>query len=214
MAKEIIPKAGLKEATTTITPANYPSNSNKNKTGAVQRKPVRVLKKPKGRQMVESFLGDDVKSIGSYIMEDIVSPMIKNTIFEMFQGGMDIIRGGLERVLLNEDYNYKKYKSKNGNVDYKGISNSKNTRRQKPVNKHDFRTILFDTRGEAEDCLDKLTDLCIDYGQATLGDFYEFTKIPSNFTDAKYGWVDMRSVKIRRKANGYCLDLPRPILLD
>ena len=62
--------------------------------------------------------------------------------------------------------------------------------------RHDFDDILFESRGEAEDVLSHLVDLTIDYGVASVADFYDLSGIESQFTDNKYGWTNLRDAEV------------------
>lgn len=80
--------------------------------------------------------------------------------------------------------------------------------------RHDFDDILFESRGEAEDVLSYLVDLTIDYGVASVADFYDLSGIESQFTDNKYGWTNLRDACIDRVRNGYIIRLPQAKPLD
>jgi len=76
--------------------------------------------------------------------------------------------------------------------------------------RHDFDDIILETRGEAEDVLSHMVDLIEDYGVASVGDYYDLLGIESNFTDNKYGWINVADGYVDRVRDGYCIRLPRP----
>jgi hypothetical protein len=80
--------------------------------------------------------------------------------------------------------------------------------------KHDFDEVVLESRGEAEEVLSNLVDSIIDYGQATVADFYDLVGIATNFVDGKWGWTDLRNASVSRVRGGYLINLPRTQPLD
>lgn len=70
--------------------------------------------------------------------------------------------------------------------------------------------IIFDTREEAEKTLDSLLNISACYGIATVSDLYALAGITSTLTDDKYGWNNLRSVKVCKRHDGYIINLPMP----
>src|SRR5690606_25223014 len=98
--KEIeVPEQERKKVATS-TP-NYPSNSNKNKerhaTGGVGEKKIERVttnevvqrRKPLGRKIIENFTGDDVQSVGSYILMEVLLPAAKTMISDAASQGVE-----------------------------------------------------------------------------------------------------------------------------
>jgi hypothetical protein len=63
---------------------------------------------------------------------------------------------------------------------------------------------------EAEEVIKRLDQLVDRYGSASVSDLYDLVGVSSEFTDGKWGWVDLRGADINRIRQGYLLDLPRP----
>src|SRR3954454_10116741 len=77
--------------------------------------------------------------------------------------------------------------------------------------RHDFDEIVLESRGEAEEVIDRMYDLLSRYDSVSVADMYELTGIQSAHTDQKWGWTDLRgSTVTRTRAGGYLLDLPEP----
>ena len=85
---------------------DYPSNSHKKKTPpkAIEeaKKVERVVegevirrKKPLGKRFAELFIGGDAKSVGSYVMFEVLLPAVKDTL-------ADAMSQGVERMLFGE----------------------------------------------------------------------------------------------------------------
>ena len=213
----------------------YPSNSKKERTMAsVDKKPEKptiervttgkVIKQKKGvfKRTIESFLGNETRSVGEYILHDVIFLAAKRMVCDMvgWGGAAEMIlfgdkagRGGRGRDRDRAHTSYGSYYKDTG----RDRDRDRNDRRdisREARSRHDFDEVIFETRGDAERVLFDLADLIKDYGQATVRDFYDFAGIRSEHTDENYGWVDMRGVIVRPTRNGYVIDLPRTKVLD
>lgn len=209
------------------TTTNYPSNSYKSREGGdTPAKPEKKVvekvttgevvkrKKPLGRKIVESFTGDDVQSVGSYILMEVLLPAAKTMI-------SDAASQGVERLLFGDSRPRSgSTRIGPGYTNYNRMHSS--SRRDEPVRtisrsaraSHDFGEVILQTRGEAEDVLDRLTALVDQYDIATVSDLYELVGITGQFTDDKWGWANLRGSNIRRVRDGYLIELPRPEPID
>lgn len=200
------------------------------KVGKVIVGGVKTQKRSFGKKMADIFLEDDTRSVGSYIVHDVLIPAGKAMICDivgwggfaemMLFGDRRSNRGGgqssIRRGVGNQPIvNYGSYSSRpvvRGDVRDRGPQ-------QRDISKvgrsrHDFDEIILDTRGEAEDVLSILTDLTVDYGMASVADLYDAVGITTNFTDNKYGWTDLRNATVARVRGGYLLNLPKPVPLE
>ena len=210
---------------------NFPSNSRTDKGQTrTEKKPaekkgkiisgtVKTKKRGFGKKMAESFLEDDTKSVGSYVLYDILIPAAKAMISDMVGGGLEMLlfgerRGNRTRRDGNRSYtNYGSYSYGNQSRD-KDNRNRNREMSKGGRSRHDFDEIVFETRGEAEEVLSHLVDLTIDYGQATVSDLYDAVGITTNYTDDKYGWFDLHDASVQRVRGGYVINLPRTKPLD
>ena len=71
--------------------------------------------------------------------------------------------------------------------------------------------IIVSTRKEGEAILDELEDILRIFGQVSVADFYELVGIPSNYTDNKRGWKELRYTGLHKSRYGYTFSLPDPI---
>lgn len=199
---------------------SYPSNSHKSRNIDKKEKPkpqkivkngVVQKKKTLGKKLAESFLGDDTKSVGQYMIYDVLIPAAKSTI-------SDMVSGGMERLLFGEVRSDKSHRGKNKSyVSYASYYNNRDretSSSQRSRNRYAFDDIILKSRGEAEEVISMLVDYIEDYGQATVGDLYDLVGVTSQFTDQKYGWENLSDAGVSRVRDGYLLDLPKPKLLD
>lgn len=211
----------------------YPSNSiNKNEKkedGAVPKKKTPIVKnkviirkKTLGKRIQEAFLGDDPRSVGDYLLQDIFMPAVKNTLSDLVGGGLDMWLFG-ERRTRNGSYSrrergnpYTSYQSYYGKERDSGY-NRRDERRDIPRSsraRHDFDDIVLDNRGEAEEVLSCLVEDTIDYGRVTVADYYDLINVESSHVDRKHGWTNLRDAYIERVRDGYIIRLPRTRVLD
>jgi hypothetical protein len=215
---------------------DFPSNSHSNKTrerpidGAPQEKPeekkleavvtgeVVRRKKPLGRRFKETFLGGDAKGVLGFVMLDVMIPAAKDMM-------ADAVSQGIERMLFGEARSTSRRPRGGGNgyVSYNRYSSNtpRDGRREEPRSvsrsaraRHDFDEIILATRVEAEEVIDRLSDLVQRYESATVADLYDLVGVSGNYTDDKWGWTDIRGAAVQRIRNGYLLDLPKPDYLD
>ena len=171
----------------------YPSNSNSKKEEVREEKKVEKVvrgtvskrKKPLGKRMTETFIGEDINTVSSYLVNEVLIPAAKSTLFDMVQGGFEMLLFGERRASSRGGK-----RDNRSYVSYNNYSSRKDDRRDispRDRARHNFDDIILDSRGEAEEVLNHLVDLIIDYGEATVADLYDLVGITGNFTDQKYG---------------------------
>lgn len=200
---------------------DFPSNSNKSKETREKPKsePIakgRVIKrqKPASTKVKETIFGSGEQSILNYLWVDVLIPAFKNLIFDTIKDGLEMRLFGSSsgrRVTRDKDKSYTSYSSYYSKRDERPHSRDIS---QKARTRHDFDEIVLESRGEAEEILGHLTDLVIDFGEASVADLYDSAGLVSNFTDNKYGWTDLSSATISRVRDGYLLNLPKPKILE
>jgi len=183
------------------------------KIGKITTGNVKTKKKGFGKKFAEVFIGDDVTSVSSYIIYDVLIPAAKSTL-------SDMVSGGIEMLLFGEAKGTRTRRDKNKSyVSYSSYSRNERERStpdRASVNRArlNFDDIILETRGEAEEVLSHLVDLTEDYGQATIADLYSLVGMTSAFTDDKYGWTNLSTATVSRVREGYLINLPKAILVD
>lgn len=175
--------------------------------GAVQRK------KPLGRRIAENFTGADAQSVGQYVLFEVVLPQIKDLIY-------DVGASALQRALFGERGGSKSYSSasRKGHVAYNTIASaavSKVSQNAKPAASasNEFGEIIVETRGEAQEVMDKIGNLIETYGMASVSDLKAAVGLTGSFTDESFGWMAMGGTDVRRVGGqqpGFLLIFPRP----
>jgi hypothetical protein len=196
---------------------NYPSNSKKKKEAEAakseDRKPrmeKRIegvpieRKKPLGQRIMAAFTGDDSRTVGKFILFEVVLPSVKQLI-------SDVVTNSTERFLFGGDT--RRSPSRPGYTAYNRVSTQ---RRDEPRSisqraraTHDFSEVVLTDRRDADAVIEDLNAAIEQYGMATVSDFYDLVGITGSFQDDKWGWRDLHGARVRRVSNGYLIELPR-----
>lgn len=175
---------------------------------------VKTRKKSLGTKFAETFLAEDIRDVKSYVVHDIIIPTAKDLVFNALNGVLEGLLYGTGGARKNRDSN----RSKASYTAYYKSGSDRNERKSatRSGDVYDYEEILFANMGEAAGVLDALTEYAEEYGQVSVGEFYDAVGKTGEFTDRKYGWFkdDLRNVKPRRVHGGYILTLPKAISLD
>lgn len=184
---------------------SYPSNSDKSK----ERKEIapvtkaRVKRESTAKKVVGEIIREDAKSVGETVLWDVIIPTVKNLI-------SDTVTRGIESMLYGGDT--RPSRSRSGYSDYSGYSRPKD-RRERRSARHaepERNEIIFDTRSDANDVIDRMSDLIDQYGQVSLADLNALIGASSNFIDDNWGWTDMGSFDVRQVRDGFMLTHDEP----
>ncbi len=175
---------------------------------------VKQAKKPARKRFMESLGVEDGRTVGDYLVWDVILPAVKDTISEVFKKGIDAFlygstrpasrnverRGGTSRVSYNSYY------------DERDRHQNRYSYHGRAVN--DFREFVFDDRRDAEAVLSEMVEIIEVYGFCKVSDFYSLVgETERNFTDHNYGWEMLGTASVERTRDGWIVDLPRPISL-
>ena len=197
----------------------YPDNSHsgreaagppEKKVGKVVTGTAKTRKKSGAQKFAGAFLPEDVTSVKSYILRDVVVPGIKNAIADV-----------VSIMLFGETGRIGGRKTNGSKVSYNRYYDDKRDDRReygrpRAPGGFDYDDIVFETRGDAERVLDQLESVINIYGLASVLDLYDLSGItpPRGYASDKYGWTDIRSAKVARVRDGYILELPRAVQIS
>lgn len=175
-------------------------------TGKVIKRSV-----PLGRRFKELFFGGETKGVLQYIFGDVILPSVKNMIVDSTSRGIEramygdkaVRRSGIGFGQPKISYNLPVERFPR---DVAGILPKQAP--QPSQSRHSAGEILFTTRADAEEVLERLTDLVENYQAATVSDLYSLVGYPTTFVDEKWGWTSVASVTIQQVRDGYILSLP------
>lgn len=199
---------------------NYPSNSHKSKEqkeATTEKRANKVVKgdvktrKNEAAKFAELFIAEDIKSVGSHIVTDVVVPMIKNGIVDIVNRSVNMIffGGAANRNNKNSNIPYVSYNTISGRDDRFAASANAPTRMS-------YRTddFVFTTRTEAEDVMAQLDAILETYKMVRVLDFYDTIGKTCDQTAARYGWMSMTGARIEPVRGGYVIRMPRAIPIE
>lgn len=183
---------------------------------------VTVKKPSPSKRLTDAFVAQNGETVRSYLIWDVLVPAVKDTVADLVKKGIDALLYGNSRPANVQ---------RNGTQSYVSYSSYQNRRQDPPFNPdpsyrkpasysyqrrtaHDFSDIILKSRSDAENVLDLLVESTMQYGEASVADFYELVGIQSRYTDHKFGWAELSDARVMQVRGGYILDLPRPEPLD
>ena len=173
----------------------------------IKTKQIKLVKKKDSwiEKAAKWFISEDVDDIKSYLIFDLIIPGIKDVTFDL-----------VEMILFGEKSNRKRRGS--SKVSYSGYydrkerrsrSKSRSRDREDKDTSTDYKDIIVEDRGDAEDIVDRMQDLIDRNGKASIADLLDLVNLPSNFADVDWGWTNPRSISYRRVRDGYKIDVDR-----
>lgn len=205
---------------------NYSGNSKKDKEEAEKDTPrvekvvegeVIQRKKPLARRIADTFTGEDIHSVGEFVIFEVIIPATKNLITE-------VVKEGIERMMFPGGMASRPGSFRSPSTANRGLySTTSRLSSSQPVPQmsyrgratHDFQEIILPSRVEAQEVLEGLVGCIEEFGWATVKDLYDLVGVTGSFIDHKWGWTDLRQAGVRRlPRGGFLLELPRPIQID
>lgn len=186
----------------------------------VQLKGTVVEKKPGFiTKLRETFIAEDARDVGDYVVWDILVPTIKRTI-------RDIIVGTADRVFLgssspnssNSLYRERGVTYVKARTDYASAAKrtSESSRPvQRTVNRSNFHLneIIFDNYDDAAAVLEKMIDYLDTYGKVSVDEYFDMIGHSADYTAQNWGWKSLSSATIVNTFGGYFIKLPNPIVI-
>ncbi len=171
---------------------------------------VKKQKRTVWQRINEEIKGDDSRSVGEYLLCDVLIPAAKDTIVEMVKSGVDMMIYGEVRKTSRSTSS-----TTGSRIDYGSFSSgrSSNLHRDRR-DRSGYEPLIFDTKADGEEVLDRLCMILEDYEMVSLADLYELVDEPTTHPDRKWGWYKLNQAAVIRVRDGWMLDLPNPRVLD
>lgn len=192
---------------------NYKPNSHRSKEAAAEAKkeikPIAKAKTKKKNKLVDTFISEDAQNIKSYVLMDVLVPAIKKAV-------SDIVTDGISMLLYGDTSHGGRRSSNSSHVNYTRYSSDRRDDRGSSYRntRYSHDDVILETRGEAEEVLDRMCELIDTYGVVSVADMYDLVGITCNYTDNKYGWTNLRNAEPVRVRDGYMLRLPKAGPID
>ena len=193
---------------------NYKSNSIKAKNSLEENKlpekkiekvvsgEVKLRKKNIFKRFGSIVVPDDVDSLKSYILVDIVVPGIKRAISDIVNALLynndPRARGSSSPIASKFSYNQVYYDPRaaaapvaSGRMGF------------------EYDDVILDTRMEAEEVLKRMNEVIQIYGMVSVADLYDLIGRTGPYTKHNYGWSDLSTAKASPCREGYILIFPK-----
>lgn len=205
--------------------AEYKPNSRKSKIEAEEKaqEPKKIEKVVTGKVVTKqktavsklaNGMTEDLKSVKSYVISDVLIPAFKKAVSDIVANGIDMLlypgEGGRRsngRRGASHYVSYNRYSDRDRPDDrYRSNNNTRSG--------YDYDDIILESRAEAEEVLRCMDEIMDEYEQVTVADLYDLVGKTGNYTDNKYGWKNIRNTEPIRVRDGYLLKMPKAIPVD
>lgn len=167
---------------------------------------VKTKKKSEISKFTDIFVAEDMRTVKDYLVQDILIPAAKKLIDSVVSDGIHMLLYGDARRGKNGSSNASRvsYGSFYENRDRASSNDNARTR-----NGYNYDDIVVETRGEAEEVLDRMDELVETYGHVSVADLYDLVGKTCQYTDNNYGWTNVRNAEPIRVRDGYLLKFPK-----
>ena len=194
---------------------NYTPEEKKEK---VIKGSAKLEKKSAKKKIVDFLFSDKLDSIGNYLAYSILGPSLKNTLFNMVTGALQMALFGGNTVASQQSGRYiPGYGYQAGQRDpyqYNQMANPSYAQPQPgPYQQRvGLNDISFDTKDDAYLVLDRMAREIARYGKVRLADFYVFSGITGqegNWTLQGSGWYSLGDARpIMRTDGRWMIEFP------
>lgn len=217
--------------------SSYPNASYSAKVNTEQVKPkakpkqeqvvaagrVKIKKQSAWRKAKHRIFEQEGKEIKDYVVNDVVIPAAKETLWTAVSNGLEILLYGEARHSVRRSGGLLGGQRYGNYVSYNSISSNRNN--TSPIksglgasasirNSLSLDDFIFQSRGEALDILDRMSAILTDYGIVTVADLYDMCGLKTPYTYNNYAWRDLSTAGVSLTRDGYLLNLPTPQVLD
>ena len=180
----------------TIKLDEIPSNS-KNKVVQTVSEPATVVKK--------SGLANDLRNISSYLFSDVLLPILKDGITQVFTNGLEMMLYGDEAPRRSRVQSYGRAPRR----DYARQAPSRRTYRS--TREHlEPEAIYYASISDAKLVLGEMQSIVAEHGVCTVGDMYTLSGVKASPIQHSYGWDDLSGARTVYDINGYYIDIDLP----
>lgn len=194
---------------------NYKPNSHKYKeeqnnapaekrVEKVVRGTAKVKKKSGVHKLADIFISEDIKNVKSYAVMDVLVPAVKKAI-------SDIVKDGIDMIFYGGKTKRSGGGSVAGRISYADYYNRDSGRPVENATRSGYcpNDVVVETRGEAEEVIDRMNELIGEYGEVSVADLYDLVGVTGNYTDNNYGWTNITNAEPVRVNGGYLISLPK-----
>ena len=185
------------------------------KAPKVVKNPVKIKKKGKLAQIASSFFVEDLKSVLSWGVHEVIIPAMQRLF-------VDFVDSTANSMVYGRGNGIPKRGSavRNVGVSYMDYYDRKRSERISAYDgRHEevysYGTVEVATRDEARDVLNHMAAAIDRYGYVTVGHFMEMLNVQPRSTDFNWGWTSIEGARIIRvRSGGYEISLPKVMQIE
>ena len=172
-----------------------------------------VKKKSELRKFADNFISEDVDSVKTYVLRDVIIPSVVDLIEDIVVGGIrTLLRGDSgrrdsrdRRSYGSPSYvNYTRYSDRRDDRDR---GRDSQTRRG-----YDQGSVVVGSRSDAEAVIEQMDGILDTYGIVSVADLYDLVGMSSNYTDNNYGWTNIRNAEpVRLRDGSWEIRMPKAV---
>ena len=186
--------------------------ADKKKVEKVIHGTAKVKKKSELRKFADNFISEDVDSVKTYVIRDVVIPSVIDLVEDIVVGGIrTLLRGDSGRRESRD----RRYGGSPSYVNYTRYSDRRDDRRSSDNQTrrgYGYDDVVVNSRADAEAVIEQMDGLLDTYGMVSVADLYDLVGMSSNYTDNNYGWTNIRNAEpVRLRDGGWMIKMPRAI---
>lgn len=189
---------------------------------------VKKYKKGLTERIVSAFIGPEgIRSVGGRVNEDIIKPAVRNLVVDAIQSGVEMFayrgeprQGGTPRgrtfsgTQVNNRHWQRptQYNRPPMNYGQASVNNQLQQTVRDPYTRSSstIKEYILSARHEALDVQVALKEHILNYGYATIADYYDLIGVDPQHTDNEWGWSDLSYSQVRSVRGGYIITFPQP----
>lgn len=187
-------------------------SAEKKKIEKVIRGTAKVKKKSELRKFTDNFISEDVDSVKTYVVRDVIIPSIIDLIEDIVVGGIrTLLRGDSGR---RDSKDRRSYSGSPSYVNYTRYSDRRDDRGRDNQTRrgYGYDDIVVNSRADAEAVIEQMDGIVDTYGMVSVADLYDLVGMTSNYTDNNYGWTNIRNAEpVRLRDGGWMIKMPKAI---
>ena len=187
--------------------------SEKKKVEKVISGTAKVKKKSELRKFADNFISEDVDSVKTFVVRDVVIPSVIDLIEDIVVGGIrTLLRGDSGR---RDSRDRRSYGGTPSYINYSRYSDRRDDRsgRDNQTRRgYGYDDIVVNSRADAEAVIEQMDGIVDTYGMVSVADLYDLVGMSSNYTDNNYGWTNIRNAEpVRLRDGGWMIKMPKAI---
>ena len=177
-----------------------------------------VKKKSTFKHFVNTFVQEDAKTVGDFVLEEVIEPGIKTIVSDIITNAISMFFWGKSGKSTTTT------PASRVRMDYSGIySRQQNAQAKQHLQQRTnqntkayyYDTLTFKNRNDAVAVLERMKEQLVIYQMVSVADFYDFAGVSGNYTDNRYGWTDLNAASISNvPGEGWRIDLPKVVVLE